>query len=90
VRCGCAACQSLIDGAGRVAYDEAAAARHYIAALSRFVAGLRRLDRAARARELGADFDRTAAAVEKVNAAPPGSPRLDVKRRLNEWKAALL
>lgn len=90
IRCGCDGCAALISTAGAVNFDATAASRHYVSALTRYVAGLRRLDPGARPRELATEFDQAIAAVDRINAAAPAPVRIEVKRRLSEWKAALL
>ena len=90
IRCGCDGCAAIIATTGAVTYDATAAARHYAAATTRYVAALRRLDPPARAKELATEFDRAIVAADKINAAAPAPVRIEVKRRLNEWKAALL
>lgn len=90
VMCGCDACAQIITTAGTVQYDAASAADHYAAATTRVVAWLRRLDATARAKALSDDLTAAITSAERIDQIRPVTARLNVRRRLEEWKAALL
>lgn len=88
--CGCDACAVLISAAGGVSFDRAASERHYAAAMCRSVAALRRFDGASRTKVVASEIDKAITAVERINRTPPVTVRIEVRHRLEEWKAALL
>ncbi len=89
ITCGCDGCASMV-GTGALRYDRDLAEGHYISALNREVAQMRRWHPTSRAADLRTKISAAITQAAQIDQIQPVTKRLRESERLDPWMKALL